>query len=304
MLPIADGHDCWTHCMLSARDQFVESGVETTEPFWRHLAKYDAAMLNCSHTLLLPMFLTFMVAGWKRSEICHSLLRLHCKFKGHRVFQHVLWHRRLLHFHVFPALRPLLQQLVRIMQGKGPPVSEVRASLNTERLRLWFQQGSGFSLSGKLRFQCGAGRKLSNRPFLWRTFCAELAHNCFNWWNEVIVGCIPTTDQNWRWCWAATVSVLHCNMLQRRPGSLLQSGAYHPGGWIPSRADSVALCSWQRRACRGGRVSFTQLHTHANWTQMIYYWITIRESNDFWFSTKFDPFSSTWLVGAIGGLAL
>ena len=200
MLPIADGHDCWTHCMLSARDQFVESGVETTEPFWRHLGKYDAAMLNCSHTLLLPMLLTFMVAGWKRSEICHSLLWLHCKFKGHRVFQHVLYHRRLLHFHVFPALRPLLQQLVRIMQGKGPPVSEVRASLNTERLRLWFQQGSGFCLSGKLRFQCGAGRKLSNRPFLWRTFCAELAHNCFNWWNEVIVGCIPTTDQNWRWC--------------------------------------------------------------------------------------------------------
>ena len=34
------------------------------------------------------------------------------------------------------------------------------------------------------------------------------------------------------------------------------------------------------------------------------WFFTIRESNDFWFSTKFDLFSSTWLVGAIGGLAL
>ncbi len=151
---------------------------------------------------------------------------------------------RLLHFHVFPALLPLLQ-LVRIIKwGETAAIFRSQGQFehwDTEVVvsaRLWFQRvrkAAAISMRGRPEaveptmpvedFLCRTGTKSHSLTFL-TLFQLVLS--------EVIVGSMFTAT-----CF-------------REDNSLLQ-GAYHPSGWIPSRADLVALCSWQWRTCRGGR---------------------------------------------------
>ena len=165
---------------------------------------------------------------------------------------------RLLHFHVFPALLPLLQ-LVRIIKwGETAAIFRSQGQFehwDTEVVvsaRLWFQRvrkAAAISMRGRPE---AVEPTMPVEDFLRRIATKSHSLTFLTLFqlvlSEVIVGSMKATKVKD----AKLLRVFTATCFFREDNSLLQ-GAYHPSGWIPSRADSVALCSWQWRTCRGGR---------------------------------------------------